>query len=298
MQNNRKSRSSARLLATLAMLLACAVVLTFIGTMLAKQNSAYNAPVIEGVSGQSSSSQSQTAASGSDGPQQLPLPASVHLDVPVIGQNPELPNGCEITSLTMLLQYLGFDVDKMTMAEDYLPRSEKFYGADPEVEFMGDPSQSSGESCGFYCFQGPIIQAAEKYLAAQGQADAWEVTDITGVDAAGLAEQLAAGNPVLVWATIDFKDVRESSKWSWTTASGETYTPLVDVHCLVLTGYEDNQFYLSDPLETYESVRQQKFMEIFTAMGSRAVVITPKEPAPEPTPDPSAEASSVPSSAA
>ena len=232
------------------------------------------------------------------GPQQLPLPASVHLDVPVIGQNPELPNGCEITSLTMLLQYLGFDVDKMTMAEDYLPRSEKFYGADPEVEFMGNPSQSSGESCGFYCFQGPIIQAAEKYLAAQGQADAWEVTDITGVDAAGLAEQLAAGNPVLVWATIDFKDVRESSKWSWTTASGETYTPLVDVHCLVLTGYEDNQFYLSDPLETYESVRQQKFMEIFTAMGSRAVVITPKEPAPEPTPDPSAEASSVPSSAA
>ena len=220
------------------------------------------------------------------------------LPVPQVLQNPELPNGCEITSLTMLLQYLGFDVDKMTMAEDYLPRSEKFYGADPEVEFMGDPSQSSGESCGFYCFQGPIIQAAEKYLAAQGQADAWEVTDITGVDAAGLAEQLAAGNPVLVWATIDFKDVRESSKWSWTTASGETYTPLVDVHCLVLTGYEDNQFYLSDPLETYESVRQQKFMEIFTAMGSRAVVITPKEPTPEPTPDPSAEASSVPSSAA
>ena len=75
MQNNRNSRSSARLLATLAMLLACAVVLTFIGTMLAKQNSAYNAPVIEGVSGQSSSSQSQTAASSSDGPQQLPLPA-------------------------------------------------------------------------------------------------------------------------------------------------------------------------------------------------------------------------------
>ena len=295
MQNRRNARSSSRPLAALLLLAACAVVLVFIGGLLARQNSAYNAPVIEGVSGQSAASQTQSGAS--EGPQQLPLPASVHLDVPVIGQNPELPNGCEITSLTMLLRYLGFDVDKMTMAQEYLPRSEKFYGADPEVEFMGDPAQSSGESCGFYCFQGPIVQAAKNYLAAQGQADAWDVTDITGVDAAGLAEQLAAGNPVLVWATIDFKDVRQSTKWTWTTASGEDYTPLVDVHCLVLTGYEDNQFYLSDPLKTYESVRQQKFMEIFTAMGSRAVVITPRETPAQPTPDPSAEASSASSSA-
>ncbi len=295
MQNRRNARSSSRPLAALLLLAACAVVLVFIGGLLARQNSAYNAPVIEGVSGQSAASQTQSGAS--EGPQQLPLPASVHLDVPVIGQNPELPNGCEITSLTMLLRYLGFDVDKMTMAQEYLPRSEKFYGADPEVEFMGDPAQSSGESCGFYCFQGPIVQAAKNYLAAQGQADAWDVTDITGVDAAGLAEQLAAGNPVLVWATIDFKDVRQSTKWTWTTVSGEDYTPLVDVHCLVLTGYEDNQFYLSDPLETYESVRQQKFMEIFTAMGSRAVVITPRETPAQPTPDPSAEASSASSSA-
>ena len=295
MQNRRNARSSSRPLAALLLLAACAVVLVFIGGLLARQNSAYNAPVIEGVSGQSAASQTQSGAS--EGPQQLPLPASVHLDVPVIGQNPELPNGCEITSLTMLLRYLGFDVDKMTMAQEHLPRSEKFYGADPEVEFMGDPAQSSGESCGFYCFQGPIVQAAKNYLAAQGQADAWDVTDITGVDAAGLAEQLAAGNPVLVWATIDFKDVRQSTKWTWTTASGEDYTPLVDVHCLVLTGYEDNQFYLSDPLETYESVRQQKFMEIFTAMGSRAVVITPRETPAQPTPDPSAEASSASSSA-
>ena len=285
---NKRGRASRRLLLTLALLAACLAVLAYIGCLLAAQNDAYNAPVL--------SVGSSAPASGPDGsaagePAGDALPAAVHLNVPVIGQNPELPNGCEITSLTMLLRYLGFDADKLTMAEDYLPRSEKFYGADPELEFMGDPAQSSGESCGFYCFEGPIIQAAESYLAAQGQAEAWQVTDITGVDAQGLAEQLAAGNPVLVWATIDFKEVRESTKWSWTTAAGRDYTPLVDVHCLVLTGYEGNQFYLSDPLETYESVRQQKFMEIFTAMGSRAVVITRREqPAPTAEPSPSPEA--------
>ena len=44
----------------------------------------------------------------------------VQIDVPVILQNPELPNGCEITSLTEVLQYLGFQVTHTEMA-GYLP---------------------------------------------------------------------------------------------------------------------------------------------------------------------------------
>lgn len=51
------------------------------------------------------------------------VPAEHVLDVDVIYQRPELPTGCEVTSLTALLQYLGFDVDKTTMAEDFLPCS-------------------------------------------------------------------------------------------------------------------------------------------------------------------------------
>ena len=48
----------------------------------------------------------------------------IHLPVPLILQNPELPNGCEITSLCMLLRYLGFDADKCLLADNYLPRTE------------------------------------------------------------------------------------------------------------------------------------------------------------------------------
>ena len=50
-----------------------------------------------------------------------PLPEAVLLDVPVVYQWPEMPNGCEATALTMLLQYYGFAADKLSVAYDYIP---------------------------------------------------------------------------------------------------------------------------------------------------------------------------------
>ena len=69
-------------------------------------------------------------------------------DFPILWQMPELPTGCEITALTMTLQYYGFDVDKVTMAEEYLPTVlARFYydsegnlcGPDLNQYFVGGP---------------------------------------------------------------------------------------------------------------------------------------------------------------
>ena len=43
----------------------------------------------------------------------------IQLDVPVVNQYPELPNGCEITSATAYLNYIGIKVDKIELCESY-----------------------------------------------------------------------------------------------------------------------------------------------------------------------------------
>ena len=59
--------------------------------------------------------------------------------------NPELPNGCEITSCCEVLHYLGLlPRTKCELADYYLPRSAQWYGADPDEVYMGNPHLDDG----------------------------------------------------------------------------------------------------------------------------------------------------------
>ena len=60
-------------------------------------------------------------------------------------QNPELPHGCEITSLTAVLNYFGMNVSKLEMTDKYLPKQEirtegnQRFGPNPNEAFAGNP---------------------------------------------------------------------------------------------------------------------------------------------------------------
>ena len=55
----------------------------------------------------------------------------------------------------------GFAPDKCELADHYLPRSAQWYGADPDEVYMGNPHLDDGSpETGYYCFAGPIVQAA------------------------------------------------------------------------------------------------------------------------------------------
>lgn len=84
----------------------------------------------------------------------------------IIYQEPELPTGCEVTALTMAMNYSGCNVDKYTMATEYLPctpydieygEDGNLYGSSPEQYFIGDPTSVYGYVCGTT----PIVTAAK-----------------------------------------------------------------------------------------------------------------------------------------
>lgn len=49
------------------------------------------------------------------------MPESCEIPFEVVRQYPELPNGCEVTSLAMVLGHLGFTVSKVALKNDYRP---------------------------------------------------------------------------------------------------------------------------------------------------------------------------------
>lgn len=194
--------------------------------------------------------------------------SEVLLPVTVLAQYPELPNGCEITSATMVLNYLGFSADKTTMAETYLPKQNQWTDGDPNVAYMGDPAAD-----GWYCYAGPVVAAVNDYLADAGAADSYRAVDLTGATAKELRLCLQSDLPVVFWATLDFEPPITSP--TIVLADGEAlYTNL---HCMVLTGYDGDTYYVADPLEERQTVDAETFEEIYTAMGSRAMVIEPIE---------------------
>lgn len=216
---------------------------------------------------------------------------SVRLGVAAMSQYPELPNGCEITSLTQVLRFLGYDADKIELAENYLP-CEDFtletvstayyrggkkryrtlsvaYGPDPADAFAGDPTDLYG---GYYCFAAPLAAAANAYLADQGADGA--ARDITGADADTLRAYLRAGQPVIVWCTLAMHEVFQSEV-GWILPDGDAYYAYGNLHCVVLDGFDEDAgtFHIADPIYGVYSVDAALFLSRYEALGSNAVAV-------------------------
>lgn len=71
------------------------------------------------------------------------------IDVPLINQNPNYPNGCEAAAATMLLNYLGINITLEDFIKNYLPMSDVYekdgvrYGPNPSVSYAGNPADQA-----------------------------------------------------------------------------------------------------------------------------------------------------------
>ncbi len=197
------------------------------------------------------------------------------ISVANISQNPELPTGCEVTALTILLNHLGFNANKLDLARNYLPKQDfywkngVYYGADFRTTFAGNPESEYSYGCYAPC----IVITANKYLNSIGVNNT--ALNISGTDFDNLlGEYIDNNTPFLIWITSG--NLHESSLTSvWTTPQGEKVQWRAYEHCVVLTGYDLDKelIYVSDPLYNNISYDYNKIKLRYNEMGKQAVCI-------------------------
>lgn len=197
----------------------------------------------------------------------------VYIDVDTVMQKPELPNGCEITSLTAVLNYYGYEATKTEMADVYLPKqpfsskNNKLYGPDPYQAYAGDPRQLKG---GFFSFAPPIVEAANLYFDAIGRSSS--TADISGSTREQIMEQLDKGIPVVTWITLDLTPPKMNYGWYFND-TGEYHSAPVNLHVVVLNGYEDGIVHVMNPLKGQVTYDADSFFNSYDEMGSHAMIV-------------------------
>jgi uncharacterized protein YvpB len=196
------------------------------------------------------------------------LPTEVLLDAPLVKQYPELPRGCEITSLTMLLQYYGIDKDKLELAEEMRKDPTPIqWNEDGTIKYWGHPNlgfvgEITRKAIGFGIYHRALFETLEAYVPT--------AVDITGEDFKNIEAYLAEGSPVVAWTTINYTVPQE---WVvWETSLGPIKTTFSE-HSVLITGFDADYVYLNDPLKSEKNIKVSKdqFIASWKAMGKQAL---------------------------
>ncbi len=191
------------------------------------------------------------------------FPECFDLELEIMSQYPELPAGCESVSLTMILNYLGYDLNKTDIVDDYLVYSGNFV-----MGYCGDPySYSTGGGC----YAPGMTITANNFLEAQGGKHTAE--NITGTDFDTLLEYVAQGHPILIWSTINMAYCNKGH-YNY-DEEGNAYAWDYNEHCVVLTGYDlkANSVTIYDPIAGIVYRDRDDFEVIYHDMDDMAVII-------------------------
>lgn len=205
--------------------------------------------------------------------EQFQLKDHVQLNAPLVAQYPELPRGCEVTSLSMLLQYHKVDADKLTLAEQvtkdptpYQYKENKIHFGDPNQGFVGDMYQLSNPGYGVY--HEPIAQLTKKYVNPN------RVLDLSGDSFYSILSHLNEGEPVWVITNTRYQRLPDAYFQMWHTPNGPIKVTMKE-HSVLITGYDSKFIYFNDPLTgNQKKADLANFRESWVQMGKQAITIT------------------------
>lgn len=168
------------------------------------------------------------------------------IEVPYIDQSRKYPTGCESVSAVMLLMYLGYDISVDEFIEQklkkrgFVKKDGELYGPDPRQYFVGSPYDPDS----FGCYAPVICEALKKTVDPE-----YEVLDETGTDIETLVRKYIDHKmPVILWACINMREPVEGPYWKL-SSTREEFMWISNEHCMLLVGYDDENYYFNDPYE-------------------------------------------------
>ena len=188
----------------------------------------------------------------------------VQINVDPILQYPELPTGCEITCLTMLLNYHGYDIDKVDLVNNYM----LYRTADYPVGFGGSPFSTMGS----LMWPPAMVDIANAFLLDNN--DERKAQDKTGLTLDLLFNYLKEGIPIAIWVNESFSTYVDYDG-NEVNYNGYLYRSYWGEHCIILKGYDldKNIVYINNPQTGEETIDLNLFEEVYTACGRYAVLI-------------------------
>jgi len=192
------------------------------------------------------------------------------IDAPIIKQFPELPRGCEVTSLAMFLQYYQVETDKMELAKnikrDSTPlttQNGKIHWGDPNQGYIGD--MYSYNNPGYGVYHRPIMELAEEYLPNK-------IENLTGKQFEELKLYLSNDRPVWIITNTSYKKLPNTSFEEWETPNGKVEITYKE-HSVLITGYDNSFVFFNDPIsgEKNKKVQLGPFIDAWKQMGSQAL---------------------------
>lgn len=192
------------------------------------------------------------------------------IDAPLVLQMPELYNGCEISTLAMMLNFYGIDKNKMEltgeMKQDPTPLKYNKDGTikswgNPHIGFVGD---ITGKKKGYGIYHDALFDLLVQYIPS--------AVDLTGHEFEELEQQVSDGKPVIIWSTVSYRKPAESQWMVWDSPLGPIRTTFQE-HTVLLVGYDEEHVYINDPRVNRKNIKVNKkqFIGSWEALGKQAL---------------------------